>query len=279
MQADAHDDGERLVERLSEQDGLGLDAADAVAEDAQAADHRGVRIGAHERVREGHDLASECAAAAVLLAEADDVAEELEVDLVDDARAGRHDAEAAQGRLRPAQELVALLVALVLAGHVEGEGAGSPKRSTWTLWSMTRLAGTSGLMRAGSPPSAAIASRMAARSTTAGTPVKSWSRTRPGMKGISMSGLAPGCQAARAAMSASLAPPRRALAERVLEEHLDGEGQTVEAVADRIEAIDGSGDVAAAHPGTGTQGDGGGGRGHAASSDLGAAGVPLDVGA
>ena len=42
-------------------------------------------------------------------------------------------------------------------------------------------------MRAGSPPIAAIASRMAARSTTAGTPVKSWSRTRAGMNGTSAS--------------------------------------------------------------------------------------------
>ena len=45
---------------------------------------------------------------------------------------------------------------------------------------MTRSAGTSGLMRAGSPPRSAIASRIAARSTTAGTPVKSWRMTRAG---------------------------------------------------------------------------------------------------
>ena len=44
-------------------------------------------------------------------------------------------------------------------------------------------------MRAGSPPSCCMASRMAARSTTQGTPVKSWSRTRLGVKAISLSGL------------------------------------------------------------------------------------------
>jgi hypothetical protein len=42
----------RLVERLPEQDRLGLDAADAVAEHPQAVDHRRVGVGADERVRE-----------------------------------------------------------------------------------------------------------------------------------------------------------------------------------------------------------------------------------
>ena len=50
---------------------------------------------------------------------------------------------------------------------------------------MTRSAGTTGLMRDGSPPSASMPSRMAARSTTAGTPVKSWRTTRDGMNGTS----------------------------------------------------------------------------------------------
>ncbi len=50
---------------------------------------------------------------------------------------------------------------------------------------MTRSHWTAGLMCFASPPSAFIASRIAARSTTQGTPVKSWRTTRPGMKGIS----------------------------------------------------------------------------------------------
>ena len=53
-EADADDMGHRLVERLAEQDRLGLDAADAVAEHAEGVDHRRVRVGADERVREGH---------------------------------------------------------------------------------------------------------------------------------------------------------------------------------------------------------------------------------
>jgi hypothetical protein len=74
-----------------------------------------VRVGAHERVGEGR-------CPTVLVARGDDRGEELEVHLVDDARARRHDAEVAQRGLRPAQQLVTLAVALVLAGDVEGEG-------------------------------------------------------------------------------------------------------------------------------------------------------------
>ena len=52
-----------------------------------------------------------------------DLAEIFEVHLVDDAGAGRDDAEVLEGLLRPAQQRVALAVALVLALDVEGEGA------------------------------------------------------------------------------------------------------------------------------------------------------------
>ena len=46
---------------------------------------------------------------------------------MDDAGARRHHAEVAEGGLGPAQELVALAVALVLALDVEGERAGRPE--------------------------------------------------------------------------------------------------------------------------------------------------------
>ncbi len=75
--------------------------------------------------------------------------------------------------------------------------SGEPKRSTCTEWSITRSTGTSGLIRFGSPPSRFIALRMAARSTTAGTPVKSWSTTRAGLKGTSIAACRTGCQPAR----------------------------------------------------------------------------------
>ena len=54
---------------------------------------------------------------------------------------------------------------------------------------MTRSTGTSGLIFSASPPSACMALRMAARSTTAGTPVKSCISTRAGRNATSCSSL------------------------------------------------------------------------------------------
>ena len=70
--------------------------------------------------------------------------------------------------------------------------SGRPNTSAITEWSITSSAGTSGLIMAGSPPRARIASRMVARSTTAGTPVRSCRMTRAGLNGISVAGSAVG---------------------------------------------------------------------------------------
>ena len=98
---------------------------------------------------------------------------------------------------------------------------------------MTRSAGTSGLTFDGSPPSAAIASRIAARSTTAGTPVKSWRTTRLGMNGTSASPAPPGRQAASALTSSSRTMPAAGVAERVLEQDLEGDRRATEVGAER----------------------------------------------
>ncbi len=76
-----------------------------------------------------------------------------------------------------------------------------PNESTCTEWSITSSAGTSGLIFAASPPSSVIASRIAARSTIAGTPVKSCITTRAGVKAISSEGSARWSQRASASMS------------------------------------------------------------------------------
>ena len=65
--------------RLPEHRRLGLDAADAPAEDAEAVDHRRVRVGADERV--GVERRP-------VFALHDDAREVLEVHLVDDALSG-----------------------------------------------------------------------------------------------------------------------------------------------------------------------------------------------
>ena len=97
-------------ERLAEHRRLGLDPADAPAEHAEPVDHRRVRVGADERV-------GERGAVAVL----DDAGEVLEVHLVADAGAGRHDLEVVERGLAPAQEQVALAVALELELDVAPE--------------------------------------------------------------------------------------------------------------------------------------------------------------
>ena len=76
-----------------------------------------------------------------------------------------------------------------------------PYSSTCTEWSMTSSAGASGLISCGSPPSRTIASRIAARSTTAGTPVKSCMITRAGVNAISWLGVALASHLSSASMS------------------------------------------------------------------------------
>ena len=111
---EAHHLRDEHGDRLPEHGGLGLDAADAPAQDAQAVDHRGVRVGADEGVGVG------------LQGPLDgpgehDRGQPLEVDLVHDPGLGRHDLEVVEGGLAPLQELVALAVALVLQRPVELE--------------------------------------------------------------------------------------------------------------------------------------------------------------
>jgi len=119
-QPDADDAGHRLIEGLAEEDGLRLDAADPVAEDAEAVDHRRVGVGSDERVGKRDS-------ALIVIPVGDDGRQVFEVDLVDDARPGRHDPEVAEGRLGPAQQLVALAVPLVLAIDVERERRRRPE--------------------------------------------------------------------------------------------------------------------------------------------------------
>ena len=82
--------------------------------------------------------------------------------------------------------------------------SGVPKTSAITEWSMTISAGASGLILVASPPSSDIASRMVARSTTHGTPVKSCMITRAGVNWISLLGSAAASQPASALMSSAV---------------------------------------------------------------------------
>ena len=96
--------GQEHGQRLSQHGRLGLDPAYAPPEHAEPVDHHRVRVGAHERVAEG----------APVVGREHEAREVLEVDLVADARAGRHQTEVPEGALGPTQELVSLEVARIL---------------------------------------------------------------------------------------------------------------------------------------------------------------------
>ena len=113
-QPEADHFGQQHRHRLAEHRRLGLDAADAPAEHAEAVDHGGMRIGADAGVGIGGDFA-------VLGIGPYRLGQIFEVDLVADAGAGRHHAEIAERLLAPFQEFVALLVALVFELDVAGE--------------------------------------------------------------------------------------------------------------------------------------------------------------
>ena len=81
LEVHADDVGREEVHRLAEHAGLGLDAADAPADHADAVDHRGVAVGADQRVGIADAFGRLVHAGR----------EVLEVHLVADADARRHD--------------------------------------------------------------------------------------------------------------------------------------------------------------------------------------------
>ncbi len=107
--------GDEHGDRLAEHGRLGLDAAHAPAEHAEAVHHGGVAVGADAGVGIGDGRP-------VLVLGPHGLRQIFEVHLVADAGAGRHDAEIVEGRLAPFQEAVALLVLLVLLLDVLAEG-------------------------------------------------------------------------------------------------------------------------------------------------------------
>ena len=127
-QLEADHFGDQHGDRLAQHGRFRLDAADAPAEHGEAVDHGGVAVGADQGVGIGDGLAD-------LLLALDDLGrllggphhlrQILEVDLVADAGARRHHAEIRERGLAPAQEGVALAVALVFQLDVLLEGAGS----------------------------------------------------------------------------------------------------------------------------------------------------------
>ena len=208
--------GMSMVMRLAEQRRLGLDAAHAPAHHAQAVDHRGV----------ASRCPPACRGTRALPSLEDHLGEVLEVHLVADAGVRRHHAEVLERALAPAQERVALAVALELqlgVGLERCRGAELVHLHRVVDDQVRRVARVD--LRSGRRPCAASASRIAARSTTAGTPVKSWSSTRAGWKEISVSGVGLRVPGEHLLHVLALHHPAVLVAEQVLEQHLERERQ------------------------------------------------------
>lgn len=131
-------------------------------------------IRADERVRIEHTVFSEHT-----------FGEVFEVDLVDNPDA-RHDLEGIKGLFSPFEELITLAVAVELKIQVAGEGfAGAGIIDLHRVLIDNEITGTKGSIIFGSLPIAATADRIAARSTSKGTPVKSCNTMRATTNGIS----------------------------------------------------------------------------------------------
>ena len=102
---------------------------------------------------------------------------------------------------------------------------------------MTSSAGISGLICCGSPPSAAIASRIATRSTTHGTPVKSCISTRAGVYCDLRPVLGRRIPARPARDLVGGDQPAVLVAQQVLQQHLQAVGQPFGAV-DPVQPVD-----------------------------------------
>ena len=114
--AEADDFRHEHVDGLIEHDGFGFDAAHAPADHTQPVDHGGVAV----RTYEGVGIVDSHAVGFGLAPHA--TGNVFKVHLVADARSRRHDSEIIEGALSPAQEFVALGVALELFLLVDEQG-------------------------------------------------------------------------------------------------------------------------------------------------------------
>ena len=114
LQAEADNLRDQHGNRLAQHGSFGLNAANAPAEYAEAVNHRGVRVGAHQCVGISQRLAG-----LTVRSNEDNARQIFQVDLVHDAGVRRHDCEILKSRLSPTQEGVAFLVAQKLQLGVE----------------------------------------------------------------------------------------------------------------------------------------------------------------
>ena len=115
-----HQHGDRLAERP----GAAFEAADAPAENAEAVDHGRVAVHAEHRIRVG-DRPRAAGGVGRAAARPHHPREALEIDLVADAVARRHDAQVVEGPLAPAQKARSAR----RCARTRAPGCGSPHRA------------------------------------------------------------------------------------------------------------------------------------------------------
>ncbi len=106
-QPEAHHLRREEVVGLAQHGGFRFNAAHPPTQHAQAVDHRGVGVGAHQRIGQQYGFA-------LRLLRKNHFGQEFQIHLVHDARGGRNHAEILKGLLAPAQEFVTLAIALKL---------------------------------------------------------------------------------------------------------------------------------------------------------------------
>ena len=116
LQAEANHSRQAHTDRLTEHGGLGLNPTDAPAKHGESVNHRRMAVCADQRV----GIVERCAV--ILLCLPNDLPQILQIDLVTNAGARRHDPEIIESLLTPAQKLIALKVALHLQFHVQVKG-------------------------------------------------------------------------------------------------------------------------------------------------------------
>ena len=112
---EAHHLRRKHVDRLAEHGSLGLDPAHTPSKYAEAIDHRRMRIGPDYTVRQRDG-------GAINLTQGHDTGQILQVHLVNNAGRGRNHPEIIEGVRSPAQEFVALSIALEFTLGVDQEG-------------------------------------------------------------------------------------------------------------------------------------------------------------
>src|SRR5262249_39600540 len=106
FEMDADDIRGQEINWLAKHASFSFYSADAPAHNAKAVDHRGVRVGSHQRVRiyRGH-------AVRLLVTRENSLGQVLEIDLVNDANARWHDLESLKSLHSPLEKLITLTIA------------------------------------------------------------------------------------------------------------------------------------------------------------------------